>query len=223
MSSSDLGCAVRSDGTLKDASEIDWSFDRDDDDSPSLSSGPSAAAQVSGPSGPELHPFFSGTLRPATFAAGFRRSGRATRPSNRIADPDNAMGVTAVAAGKRKSGEGQASSNKSTRNVKPKKSTYVSVPSEDEEDGDGNYIAPAPTEVPTDVDEDIEEAEDADDEEYETLKAMADADHKGSAFSFSYRYSLTLSSHIGNSLQNQRRCDSRCSHYISPGQGAQAS
>lgn len=157
----------------------------------SLSSGPSAATQVSGPLGPELHPFFSGTLRPATFTAGFHRSGRAMRPSNCIADPNNAMGVSAVAAGKHKSC--QALSNKSTCKVKPKKTISVSVPSEDEEDGDSNYIAPAPMEVPTNINEDIEEAENANDKEYETLKAMADADHKGSAFSFSYRYSLTNS------------------------------
>jgi hypothetical protein len=169
--SSDLGCAVRSDGTLKDASEIDWSFDRSDDEAlsiPSLSSRPSAAAKVSGSSGPELHPFFSGTLRPATFSAGQRRSGRATRPSNRIVNPDNAMGVSAVAAGKRKA----SSSTTSTRNVKPKPK-IVSVLSEDEEDEeDDSYTAPALTEVPTDIDEE------ADNEEYEALKAMADADHK---------------------------------------------
>ena len=168
--SSDLGCAVRSDGTLKDASEIDWSFDRSDDEAlsiPSLSSGPSAAAEVSGPSGPELHPFFSGTLRPATFSAGQRRSGRATRPSNRIVDPDNAMGVSAVAAGKRKA----SSSTTSTRNVKPKPK-IVSVSDDEEDEEDDSYAAPAPTEVPTDIDEE------ADDEEYEALKAMADADHK---------------------------------------------
>ena len=169
--SSDPGCALRPDGTLKDASEIDWSFDRDDDDTPSLSS-TSAVASTSGPSGPEVHPFFSGTLRPATFAAASRRSGRATRPSNRIADPDNVMGIVSVAAGKRKA------ACKPIRNVKSKTTSTTSILSGDEEDQDenaeGNY-APAPTEVSTDVDE---EAEVEDSEEYEVLKAMADADHK---------------------------------------------
>jgi hypothetical protein len=119
-----------------------------------------------------LHPFFSGTLRPATFSAGQRRSGRATRPSNRIVNPDNAMGVSAVAAGKRKA----SSSTRSTRNIKPKPK-IVSVPSEDEEDEeDDSYTAPAPTEVPTDIDEE------ADNEEYEALKAMGNVDHKVSLF-----------------------------------------
>ena len=169
--SSDLGCAIPSDGTLKDALEIDWSFDRSNDEAlsiPSLSSGLSAAAEVSGPSGPELHPFFSGTLQLATFSAGQRHSGRATCPSNCIVDPDNAMGVSAVAAGKHKA----SSSTRSTCNVKPKPN-IVSVPSEDEEDEeDDSYTAPALTEVPTNVDEE------ADDKEYEALKAMANADHK---------------------------------------------
>lgn len=163
--SSYLGNAVHSDGTLKDASEIDWLFNRSDNEA--LLSGLSVVAEVSGSDGPELHPFFSETLQLATFSAGQCRSGHATHPSNCIINPNNAMGVSAVATGKRK-----ATSTRSTCNVKPKPK-IVSIPSEDEEDKeDDTYNAPMPTEVPTDINEE------ADDEEYETLKAMANVDHK---------------------------------------------
>jgi hypothetical protein len=56
----DLGCAVHPDGSLKDASEIEWHFDKDDET-------PLTAAQKSPRSGPassmssqSLHPFLLG-------------------------------------------------------------------------------------------------------------------------------------------------------------------
>jgi hypothetical protein len=94
------------------------------------------------------------------------------RPSNRITDPNNVMGIVAVAAGKHKA------VCKPIRNVKPKTTSTTSIPSGDEEDQDedteGNY-APTPTEVLTDIDEEVK-VEDS--EEYEVLKVMADVDHK---------------------------------------------
>ena len=195
--SPDRGCALRPDGTLKDASEIDWQFDVDDDITPSLS-GPSSIGPSSGPSsgdsGPsKIHPFFSSavvssTLRPATFAAGSRRSGRATRPSNRILDPDNAMGV---AAGKR-----PAQKSTATRNVKRK----IIQDDQDSEEEDASFNAP-PTEPSTDVDDD--DATDAV-AEYDSLKAMADADHEVSACynTFKARANYNLK---GNSCKIQIR------------------
>ena len=56
--SSDLGCAVRSDGTLKDASEIEWHFDEDDDLPIAPTGATSSATHI--PTDVPMHPFFSG-------------------------------------------------------------------------------------------------------------------------------------------------------------------
>ena len=119
--SPDLGCAVNLDGSLKDASEIEWHFDKDsDDETPlavtvaenSLSSASGPAVSGESETSHTLHPFFLGHAHaPAIFAAGSRRSGRAVRPSNHVVDPDNAMNsaagpskskVTNLTIGKRK-------------------------------------------------------------------------------------------------------------------------
>ncbi|KAH9989994.1 hypothetical protein BJV77DRAFT_1069245 [Russula vinacea] len=65
MPGTDLGCAVNPDGSLKDAADIDWPFDVDDE----VPSVPAAAA-------------------------GSQCSGRIICPSNRILDPNNAMGLS---------------------------------------------------------------------------------------------------------------------------------
>jgi len=85
----DLGCAVRPNGSLKDALEIDWHFDKDDHT-------PFTVAAKSPESGSSqmLHPFFSGQASPAILVTGSRRSGRTICPSNRIVDPDNVMNST---------------------------------------------------------------------------------------------------------------------------------
>ncbi|KAH9028309.1 hypothetical protein EDB84DRAFT_1563144 [Lactarius hengduanensis] len=71
---SDLGQAVRPDGTLKDASEIVWTYDVDE-------STPFPLDNVTG-----THPFFSGGRAPATMVAGARRTARVPRPSQRARD-----------------------------------------------------------------------------------------------------------------------------------------
>lgn len=180
----DRGCAVRSDGTLKDASEIDWSFDKSDDETPPLS-GPSSTSRESrlssGPTriyppstslpsaGPtQIHPFFSST----PVAAGYRRSGRATRPSNRVIDPDNAMGV-ASGKGKR-TAPGQMSSRNVKQRVIQEDDELSEQDLQEQQDSNDEQDYNAPTEVSTDVDEDDTDAV----QRYESLKAMADADHK---------------------------------------------
>ena len=94
---SDLGCAVNLNGSLKNALEIEWHFDKDSDNKIPL------AASSAGPSGPAsavsksettqtLHPFFLGHVQaPAIFIAGSHCSGHAICPSNCVVDPDNAM------------------------------------------------------------------------------------------------------------------------------------
>ncbi|KAJ6474858.1 hypothetical protein C8R45DRAFT_1160058, partial [Mycena sanguinolenta] len=75
-----LGCAQKADGTLRDASEINWFNDRDDEQP---TSGPAASSF-------QPHPFFTGTAKPVGKIAGARRSARTTRPSARMIDPNNA-------------------------------------------------------------------------------------------------------------------------------------
>ena len=89
--SSDLGCAVRSDGSLKDASEIEWHYDEDDE---SLMAPVSSTSSTSGLPA-KVHPFFTGHPAPAKMVAGSRRSARALRPSARVLDPNNAMNKSA--------------------------------------------------------------------------------------------------------------------------------
>ena len=107
----DLGCAIHPDGSLKDASEIEWHFDKDDET-------PLTATEKSPSPGPTLsssswtpHPFFLGHAQaPEIFVAGSHHSSHAIHPSNCIVDPDNVMNSAPgwsstknkVVAGKRK-------------------------------------------------------------------------------------------------------------------------
>jgi hypothetical protein len=132
-SNSDRGCAVRPDGTLKDASEIDWDYDPDDAVAEQIDS-TTAASSSSAP--PKIHPFFTGA----------RRSTRAARPSARTIDPDNVMNAPA----KRKA---------SSPTQKRRLSRRIIVESQsDGEINDKNYAESIPD--TTDVEE-IEESGDS--------------------------------------------------------------
>ncbi|KAJ8587607.1 hypothetical protein M405DRAFT_863602 [Rhizopogon salebrosus TDB-379] len=149
-------CAIGSDGCLKDASEIEW-FNDPDDNWPI-----SAAANNSTQ---PLHPFFSGASSPATFVAGARRSGRASRPSTRIVDPDNV--ASSSTRGKRKAADGPATTRRVARKVIPTSSASS--------DDDGGHVS----------DGDLAEAADTEDEHaedaYASTKAMGDADRESGA------------------------------------------
>ena len=60
VNSSDLGCAVHSDGTLKDASEIEWHFEEDDNLPIAPTGATSSVTHI--PADVPMHPFFSGQL-----------------------------------------------------------------------------------------------------------------------------------------------------------------
>ena len=180
----DPGCAIRPDGSLKDASEIDWHFDKDDD-------APITMAEKSPMSGPPgsshiLHPYFLGHASPAVQVAGSRRSSCASRPSNHVVDPDNAMNSAAETSSTQKVGTGKrkAPIHKSARCV-IQKTIHISGDSNDDRSGsEGPTSSPPAHGKATDVEE-IEDANAVSGQEYASLKAMADADHEVSAASTS--------------------------------------
>ncbi|KAJ6505291.1 hypothetical protein C8R45DRAFT_776468, partial [Mycena sanguinolenta] len=80
---STLGCAQNSDGSLRNASEIQFYHDVDDEHP---ISGPQSASSR------PLAPIFT-RGKPVGMVAGSRRSTRASRPSARVMDPDNAESI----------------------------------------------------------------------------------------------------------------------------------
>jgi hypothetical protein len=149
----DVGDAVRPDGTLKDASEINWSYDADE-------SIPFPSDNASGPS--------SGHA-PATVVASVRRTTRISRPSRRVLDAleaeaaESASRAPAQNARKRKA-ISPLPDQRAHKNV-------VNVISDNDSDNgnnsnnnsDGGTPSPPPTEPASD--------------DYESLQAMADADN----------------------------------------------
>ena len=106
--------AVGPDGKLLDAKDIDWYEDADASEPISQATTPSVTTTSSSAA---IHPFFRGVLAPAVVVAGARRSGRATRPSNRITDPDNAEALSSATTHKRKASGGMAASRRINRKV----------------------------------------------------------------------------------------------------------
>jgi hypothetical protein len=166
MTPPDLGCAVRPDGSLKEASEIDWTFDPDQE------TPPTAPALLTSEK-TKVHPFFSGEAPPAAS----RRSGRATRPSNRIVDPNNVMGHASAAQPKQK-----APNDSSACRVIQKRCAPVDEGEldslESKSNSDSNH--PALMQPTHEGSTDIEELEDteAKQQQFASLKAMANADHE---------------------------------------------
>ena len=167
--SSDLGCAVRSDGSLKDASEIEWHYD-EDDESP-MASVSSTSSTSSLPA--KVHLFFTGHPAPAKMVAGSRRSARALRPSARVLDPDNAMNKSASSSALNPSaanGKRKAPPSPPSRRIARK----VDTDSGDECDAETSIaeLSSQPCES-----SDTEQTENGTNE-YEALQSMADADHR---------------------------------------------
>jgi hypothetical protein len=147
-SNSDCGCTVRPDGTLKDASEIDWDYDPEEAAAAHINSTTVAASSSSAPL--TIHPFFTGA----------RCSTHAARPSACTMDPDNVMNALAKC---------KASSPTQYRRLSHK------IVVESQSDGEINNEDYAESILDT---TDIEEIEGPEDSEYEHLKEMADADHQ---------------------------------------------
>jgi hypothetical protein len=151
MSSSagNFGDAVRSDGTLKDTSEIVWSYDADDS-IPFPSSSASAT-----------HPISVGSHTPATVVAAVCQTNRISRPSRRYLEEDKEL--HSAPASKSSGVKRKAASTLLNRRATCK---TINVVSDDDCDGDsdGGTPSPPPTELASD--------------DYESLKAMADADNQ---------------------------------------------
>ncbi|KAH9171696.1 hypothetical protein EDB89DRAFT_1906827 [Lactarius sanguifluus] len=185
---SDLGQAVRPDGTLKDASEIVWSYDVDE-------STPFPLDNV-----PDTHPFFSGGCAPATMVAGARRTARVPRPSQRACDAAEATAEATTSSS-------LASAGPTARVPRPlqhardaaEATTEATTSSSLASAGPGAKRKALTAAVPNhrvmrkvDLDDDL--ADHSDDgattepntepasDDYESIKAMADADNEATSF-----------------------------------------
>jgi hypothetical protein len=107
-------CAVGPDGKLLDAKDIEWYEDADSSEPINQATTPSVTTTSSSAA---FHPFFRGGPAPAVVVAGARRSGRATRPSNRITDPDNAEALSSATTHKRKASGSMAAGRRINRKV----------------------------------------------------------------------------------------------------------
>ena len=175
---SDFGCAVRSDGSLKDASEISWHYDVDDD----LPIAPVGSTSSTPISPPNIHPFFTSHPAPAKMVAGSRRSARTLRPSARILDPNNTMNKPAPSSStsypsfpsvaKYKQKAPPSPDSPPSRHIAHK----VNTDSSDEHDGDTSLAELELSSQPCES-SDAEQLEHWPNK-YEVLQSMADTDHR---------------------------------------------
>jgi hypothetical protein len=142
-SSSELGDALRPDGTLKDASEINWSFDADD----SLP----FPEDLGDPTG-------GSSDMPAPGEAGLRRTTRVSRPSRRyIEDLDSDCAPSTVA-------HNQPATKRKALSDNPDSNRRVARKVVIDSDGDSDEDVPSvpPTEIAEDDYESIKAMADAD-------------------------------------------------------------
>ena len=183
----DLGCAVRPDGTLKDASEIEWHHDKDDEIPMAGASSSTSfnTVQVAAPSSKGIHSFFEQKTAAAVVVAGSRRSGRTMRPSTRLTDPDNAMNGPRSSSNSvtTRTQNGMTQKRKAASPASSRRVIRRVVNSEDEgeapiTDGEGGDT------------EALESDAEATAVEFEALQAMADVDHAVSVSAQDYWYTL---------------------------------
>lgn len=177
-----LGDAVHPDGTLKDASEISWSFDADD--------------TIPFPSSDDTHhhSISSGSPVPATV----RRTTRISRPSRRVLEAaESALSAptSTHSAAKRKAPHASP-----TRRVTQK--VVINVDDEDADNSNASSDDGGSTTEPA-----TEPASD----DYEALQAMADADDQvGSLLPFTFRSVCSfISQAVTFKSREQRTADIR--------------
>ena len=155
-----FGDAVQPDGTLKDASEIVWTYD-DDESIPFPSEG-----SASDP------PSSSTTMHaPATVVAAVRRTTRISRPSRRVLEELEAAELASSAPAS--SGVKRKAASTLHRTTLPNhRATHKVVDVVSDGDSDDGTPSHPPTELASD--------------DYESLQAMADADHQVCVYSLSF-------------------------------------
>ncbi|KAF7333887.1 hypothetical protein MSAN_02401300 [Mycena sanguinolenta] len=164
---STLGCAQNADGSLRNASELPW-FNDADDERPISGPSSSGASTATIP----VYPLFTKNVRPLDKVAGVRRSSptrrssRHSKPSARASDPNNAEATSSISKRKASPAARQPAKKAQVKRVESSdgesdmESLGGSGDSSADEDGDA--------ESPTAMDVD---------EEYQKFKAMGDADH----------------------------------------------
>jgi hypothetical protein len=189
------GCAVGPDGKLLDAKDIVWFEDGDSSEPINHATTPSSITTAD--SSATIH---RGEPAPAAVVAGARRSGRATRPSIRITDPDSAeVSATHKLKGAITDSDNAKTSSSATMH-KRKASRSISMAAvrrnnrkvvvDDKGPTDGSEISdyePDVAELPaTSSDNEAGDTEPDEDSDigYVSTKAMGDADREVSPFSF---------------------------------------
>jgi hypothetical protein len=146
-----LGDAVRSDGTLKDAAEILWSYDADET-IPFPSDGNSGHCSSSGRHAPAT----------ADTAQAVRRTSRVIRPCRRFCEEDKAESASSAIAQKSSGVKRKATSDPPGHCATRK--NIVNIVSDNSSDDRARSPSPLPTEPASD--------------DYDTLQGMADTDNQ---------------------------------------------
>ena len=167
-------CAISSDGSLKDAADIQWYNDADDE-APIPSASHSLASTSASLSAQALDNLFS--LRPpAKKVSGERHSSRIRKPSKRTTDPDNAEAPgdvfeDATSGQKRKPGAVGMPRRVSRKVIQSDSDDDTASSDDDKLD---------PTDIEAESDEDLDVARTT--ENYENMKALGDKDREVLAF-----------------------------------------
>jgi hypothetical protein len=175
----DLGCAQDADGNLLSPSKIRWYNDVDDVDP--ISGGSSAASHPTPSSLAKpttLDRFFTTssnlTVASADKVAGSRRSNRATRPSTRVVDPNNAEAPTfSVSSSLKRKASTSTFASKLSRARKVIEDSDDGGTATETEGGDGDDDAGEPAGEADSGGEDV-------DTKYMSTKALGDADREAS-------------------------------------------
>lgn len=165
-------CALNANGVLKDASEIAFFNDPDDDEPISPTPALAASASSSRLQSSTLDDFFHNSgIRLAKVVAGTRRaSTRQKRPTAKVLE-----GLPTAVPSKR-SADAIAAELPAAKRIATSASSATVVDDSDSAFEDADDNVPALQEVDDSDDEDEDDDEDPANEEYERLKAMGDAD-----------------------------------------------
>ena len=178
MSPSDnfLAPARRADGSLKDASEMEWSYDKDET-LPFPAPESTVDEQVVAPT---VHPFFTGAAAPAQIVGGARRSVRTHRPSRRVLEAmpnseDQAGPSSGNARGKRKAAVAPSGRRISRKVVTD---TDDEVSNGEASDGEASDCTASDSDASITTEDINVDNAGVDSATYQHLQEMADADHK---------------------------------------------